>query len=78
MPFDLIVDVREPKTGKIINRIDYVLHISKDGSFYERPPGSGTLYNMDGSLHKGPEKVQDTGLNTDDIKARAQSAIKKG
>ncbi len=48
-PFDLVVDVRDPRTGQVTHRNDYIMRISADeGTLYERPPHSGNWFHGNG------------------------------
>lgn len=48
MSFDLKVTIRDPKTGGIIAKNPYRLHIQGGSKFYERPVNSGNVYTEDG------------------------------
>lgn len=48
MAFDTRSHVRDAKSGKIILEQNYALHMSPEGSVYERPMHSGEFYNIDG------------------------------
>lgn len=64
--FDNTVQVREPKTGKILEERHYALTIDNDGTRYESPIGSGNFYNADGTLIKKaePAKAQGNAQNS--------------
>lgn len=48
--FDHVVTHREPKTGRVLEVRDYVLHIGPNGMEYEQPPKSGIFYAPNGDL----------------------------
>lgn len=50
--FDLRVEIREPKTGKIEKYQPYTMHVNRDGTLYESPPGSGKFFDGQGTLAK--------------------------
>lgn len=52
MVFDHRVEIRDQKTGKIVEHRPYILHINKAGSHYEWPPHSGRFYDTQGVLVK--------------------------
>lgn len=51
--FDLRVDFRHPKTGLVVKRNPYVLRTVKEGggsvSYFERPVGSGNIWDAKGN-----------------------------
>ena len=69
--FDLVVTKKEPKTGKVISQDPYIMHVDKDGTFFERPPHSGKFYDITNQLVKdtSPEGLKAT-------EAKAQEALK--
>lgn len=66
MAFDLVVTKREAKTGRVIEQNDYVLHIDKEGTRFERPPHSGNFFNADGS----PIKKEQPAAAQQDVKGQ--------
>lgn len=56
--FDLRTEIRDPKTGKLISYQPYRLMVSPEGEFFERPPGSGKLYDRSGTLIRDREAEQ--------------------
>lgn len=53
--FDKTVQVRDPRTGQVLEENHYALIIDKDGQRYESPIGSGNFFNNDGTLIQKPE-----------------------
>lgn len=51
--FDLVTHKRNSK-GKIVAVDPYRLHIKGDKWMFERPPGSGNMYALNGELLQGP------------------------
>lgn len=56
--FDLRVEIVDPATGKVTQYQPYVMRVSGDGTFFERPPGSGYWYEGNGKLYKEPSEDQ--------------------
>lgn len=56
MVFDHRVEIREPKTGKVVEQKHYILHINKEGIRYESPPHTGKFFNAQGVLVKDLSK----------------------
>ncbi len=54
--FDHRVHITDPKTGKVVEENHYILRINADGTTYERPPGSGMIYDPTGALIKDGQK----------------------
>lgn len=52
MAFDMTVDHRDPKTGRIVKHTPYAAHISNEGVVFER---DGVYYLEDGK--EAPEEV---------------------
>ena len=50
--FDLKTVIRDSKTGSVVSRQPYRLHVKSGTKYYERPVGSGNLWFEDGS-HAG-------------------------
>ncbi len=53
--FDLRTMHRNPKNGQVERTSFYTLHIGPTGTFFEAPPGSGTLYDPTGKCVKDGE-----------------------
>lgn len=47
-PFDLRTSVRDGKSGKIVKKQPYRLHVVAGKQFFERPVGSGNLWFLNG------------------------------
>lgn len=59
MSFDLKTHIRDKK-GQIIGFNHYTLHINEGIQMFERPPGSGNMYDATGKLVKeGEAKKQE-------------------
>lgn len=58
--FDLRVHIKDPKTGELVKLQNYKMICSKtDGTLFERPIGSGHMYDGAGKLvreGKGPKE----------------------
>jgi len=56
--FDFRTEIRNPKTGAIIERNPYRMRINKHGKTFERPVDSGNLWYEDGSAAGTIEMVE--------------------
>lgn len=71
MAFDLIVDKRDPKSGRIIESNPYTRHSSPDGVVYER---NGEYYTESGLA--APDELVKRVLRIDPAKTK-QETLKK-
>lgn len=61
----LKVHKRDPKTGAIVNSSPYVLHITPNGSYFER---NGKKYGMDYKEIVEPTPVKESNLKANGLK----------
>jgi len=76
MAFDLIVDKRDPKSGRVISSSPYIRYSSSDGVIYLR---EGVYYTESG--HIAPEdlirRVVGREYQPAKVEPQAQQAVKK-
>lgn len=68
--FDHRVEIRDPRTGQIVQHQPYVLHIGPGKREYERPPGSGVFFDSTGAM------IRDDGKEKREAAAKALEAKK--
>jgi hypothetical protein len=75
--FDHTVEKRDPKTGRVISRNDYIMRVGHNGTEYERPPGSGMIYDPTGTLIRDEYKERrELEAKAASEKAEAEKAAK--
>lgn len=65
--FDLTTHRRDGK-GKIVDENHYLLTVINGVHEYERPPGSGFIYDAAGTLIKSPKEQDQKYKNTSEVK----------